>query len=230
MKPYYDEDGITIYHGDCAELAPALGEFDLIVTDPPYGKEYQSNRWMQGGFDVIEGDEDGAAVVGLLVDLVRNNLRRYRHAYVFGPLDLSPLVAEGLVQEPVELIWDKEMLGMGDLALPWASSHEAIQFLVGVKSRANVKKGEGKLAARLRRGSVLLCQRINAAATVRHPTEKPVRLLRELIESSSCMDDSVFDPFMGVGSTLVAAKLEGRTATGIEIREDYCAEAVRRLV
>lgn len=229
-EPYYDDGFARIYLADCRDVLDEVGEFDLLVTDPPYGIEYVSNRRDdKPAFDAIEGDDDAIGIVKMLEQVVRQNLRRYRHAYVFGPLDLTPLVEAGLVQEPVELIWDKAMFGMGNLEIPWASQHEAIQFLVGVKSKANVKKGEGRLAARMRRGSILRHQRPNSAGATKHPTEKPVPLLRELIESSSCWGESVFDPFMGVGSTLVAARLEGRTSVGIEVDERYCEAAALRL-
>lgn len=228
MEPYFTSDRAVIYHADCRDVLNDLPEFDVLVTDPPYGIKFQSNR-RADLFDGIEGDDDPLAIVKMLEQIVRQNLRRYRHAYVFGPLDLSPLVDAGLVQEPINLVWDKKVLGMGDLSVPWASQHEPIQFAVAVKSRSNVKKGEGRLAARMRRGSILSHQRPHAAGVTRHPTEKPVGLLRELIESSSVVGESVFDPFMGVGSTLVAANLEGRTAVGVELDERYCEIAAERL-
>lgn len=230
IQPYYADGFCRIYNADCRDLLDDLGQFDLVATDPPYGVEYQSNRRDDTPqFDRIEGDDDASLWAKVMADVVRINLRRNRHAYVFGPFDLSPLVEAGLVQEPVELVWDKSMCGMGDLSLPWGPQHEPIQFLVGVKSKANVSKGEGRLAARLRQGSVLTFQRPNSAGATKHPTEKPVALLRALIESSSCIGESVFDPFMGVGSTLIAAALEGRAAVGIEVDERYCAIAAERL-
>jgi hypothetical protein len=81
----------------------------------------------------------------------------------------------------------------------------------------------------MRRGSVLTVERPNGAGVSRHPTEKPIRLLRELIESSSKIGESVLDCFVGSGSTLEAAHLEGRTAIGIEIEERYCEIAATRL-
>lgn len=228
MTPYYEADGITIYHGDCREVLPLLEPADLLVTDPPYGVNFRSNRRGER-FGLIAEDDDPSGMASLVAEIIRSHLKRYRHAYVFGPLDLSPLVAEGVVQKPVELIWDKAVLGMGNLTIPWASQHEAIQFMVAVKSRANVGKGEGRLAARMRRGSILRHQRAHAAGVGHHPTEKPVPLLRELIESSSVLGETVLDPFAGSGSTLVAAKREDRRAIGIEIEERYCEIAVQRL-
>lgn len=228
VTPYYQDDHATLYMGDCRDILPALEPADLIVTDPPYGVEFRSNR-RGDKFDFIAEDDDPSGMASLVGEAIRSNLKRYRHAYVFGPLDFSPLVAAGIVQEPMALIWDKGILGMGNLALPWASQHEDIQFMVAVKSKANVGKGEGRLAARLRRGSILSHQRPNSAGATRHPTEKPVPLLRELIESSSCFGETVLDPFVGSGSTLVAATLEGRYSIGIELEEKYCEVAATRL-
>jgi DNA modification methylase len=228
MSIYYRDDNATLYMGDCRDVLPALEPADLIVTDPPYGVEFRSNR-RGDKFDFIAEDDDPSGMASLVGEAIRSNLKRYRHAYVFGPLDFSPLVIAGIVQEPMSLIWDKGVLGMGNLSLPWASQHEDIQFMVAVKSKANVGKGEGRLAARLRRGSILTHQRPHAAGVTRHPTEKPVPLLRELIESSSCFGEVVLDPFVGSGSTLVAAALEGRKSIGVELEEKYCEIAAKRL-
>lgn len=228
MTVYYQDENVTLYHGDCRDILPQLEPADLLVTDPPYGVEFRSNR-RGDRFDFIAEDDDPTGIASLVGESIRSNLKRYRHAYVFGPLDFSPLVQAGIVQEPISLIWDKAVLGMGNLTIPWASQHEDIQFMVAVKSKANVGKGEGRLAARMRRGSILKHQRPHAAGVTRHPTEKPVPLLRELIESSSCFGETVLDPFVGSGSTLVAATLEGRKSIGIELEEKYCEIAATRL-
>lgn len=226
--PYYQDDLVTLYHGDCRDILPSIEPADLIVTDPPYGVDFRSNR-RGDKFDRIAGDDDPDGMASLVAGVIRNNLRTGRHAYVFGPLNFRPLLAAGIVQQPVTLIWDKGILGMGNLSIPWASQHEDIQFMVAVKSKANVGKGNGKLSARLRRGSVLAYQRPHSMGANRHPTEKPVPLLRELIESSSCFGETVLDPFVGSGSTLVAASLEGRKSIGIELDERYCEIAAQRL-
>ncbi len=81
----------------------------------------------------------------------------------------------------------------------------------------------------MRRGTVLRSLRPHSRLVNRHPTEKPVDILRELIESSSRIGELVLDPFAGVGSTLVASWLESRRAIGIEIEERYCEIAAKRL-
>jgi DNA modification methylase len=220
MKPYYEQDGITIYHGDCREVLPEFGEtvVDLIVTDPPYGANYINDR-----FGAIAGDVDTtSALAGVRSALAV--MRVGRHVYLFGRYDLSSLQLSGLA----ELIWDKSIMGQGGQHV-WAPQHEYIQFATFRPSQKNREDGRGNGAARLRRGTVLRYQRPHTTGVVRHPTEKPVGLLRELIESSSRMGEVVLDPFAGSGSTLVAAYLEGRRAIGIEIEERYCEIAAKRL-
>ncbi len=225
MKPYYEHAGITIYHGDCREILPQLVEdsIDLIVTDPPYGVQWESN-YRQKSFGAITGDhskEAGEVALGLCMPLLRNR----RHAYVFGQFDFAGLP----ISDVVELIWDKGNIGGGDLSLPWAKQHEYIQFFASCKSWKNYTNGQGRLTARLRKGSILSHPRLNALQVADHPTEKPIMLLRELIESSSRFDELILDPFMGSGSCAQAAALEGRKFCGIEIEEKYCEIAAKRL-
>ena len=98
----------------------------------------------------------------------------------------------------------------------------------GHQSAVARERGSGRLSARLRKGAVIRCQRTNGQATKYHPTQKPVDVLRQLIESSSLLGELVLDPFMGVGSTLVAAIAEERRAIGIEVEEKYCERAAER--
>lgn len=224
VLPFYQNPqyGITICHGDCREILPELNlEADLLLTDPPYGQSYQSNRRTEK-HKRIAGD-DGSLDVPAVLTLACTKLRRWSHAYVFGGIDLTgtPLTAQ------TELIWSKEIVGSGDLSSPWGKSHEPITFAVYEPSKANREKGAGGLTARLRSGSVLRCQRAHSGGTKKHPTQKPVPILREMIESSSRLEQVVLDPFMGSGSTLVAALLEGRKAIGIELDEGYCHDAAQ---
>lgn len=218
-SPFYDKNGITLYCGDCAEFEIAC---DLIVTDPPYGQEFKSGKSDLWG--TIEGDDDKSGTQARLAVALKG-LRRGRHIYIFGKLDLSGLPLCGIT----ELIWDKEMIGMGDLTSPWGPQHENITFANYELSKANREKGYGNLSARLRKGSVLRSLRANSERVKYHPTEKPVDILRQLIESSSVMGETVYDPFAGSGSTLIAAALEGRAAVGVEFEERYCETAARRL-
>jgi len=222
MNLYHRNKLGEIWLGDCRDLTNEVDIVDLIVTDPPYGQNYESGRGKMD-WGKIEGDMDNAvAFEGLTLSLKK--LRRGRHIYYFGPkLEIENIAAS------IPLVWDKGIFTMGSLEIPWGKSHEEVHFGVHQPSKANRAQGFGKGAARMRRGSVLRVQRIHAAAATNHPTEKPVPLLRDMIESSSLSGEVVFDPFCGSGSTLIAAALEGRYGVGIEIEERYCETAAERL-
>lgn len=215
----------TLYRCDCLEITVP---HDLLLTDPPYGKDYESGK-ANGQWGKIAGDgrDEQSEVIARLTHALKS-LKRGRHAYIFGPVDLNGLP----LCSSTELIWDKEIIGMGDLSLPWGPQHEKITFAVYEPSKANREKGYGNLAARLRKGSVLRSLRANSGAVKHHPTEKPVDILRQMIESSSVIGETVYDPYMGSGSTLVAALLEGRKAVGCEIdaqKFDMACKRVERI-
>lgn len=197
MKPYYEADGITIYHGDCLEVLPSVAA-DVMVADPPFGMGYKSG-WSGRS---IAGDNSTAVRDAALV------VWGERPALLFGRWDCQRPTGVRML-----LTWDKgDWPGMGDLLLPWGPSTEEIYVL-----------GSGFVGKR--GGSVIRCDRLVGATL--HPNEKPVPLLERLL--CHCPEGVVVDPFMGVGTTLVAAKQLGRRAIGIEIEERYCEIAARRL-
>lgn len=204
MKPYYQHGGITIYHGDCRELDCSA---DALVTDPPYGIAFESgSRRLLGNARSIKGDED-TSLRDFAIDWFE--LDAARPALVFGSWK---------VQRPAEtrgvLIWDKGgALGMGDLSLPWKFDHEEI-YVLG-----------GGFVGRRDSGSVLRFAPEQSMGRW-HPHQKPLRLMMRLIAWTAGV---VIDPFMGSGSTLVAAKDLGRQAIGIEIEERWCEVAAKRL-
>ena len=212
MTPYYDDGQITIYHGDCRDVMPTLEEgcVDLVLTDPPYGISYKSG---------MTGHDGGTALPGIAGD-ADTSLRDYVLASVQAP---ALMFGSWKRSKPkgcrAVLIWDKgEHVGMGDLSLPWKPNTEEIYVI-------------GKGFAGHRGTSIL---RFPAPVTWNstsngrtHPHEKPVALLVALLSKHS--GQTVFDPFMGTGSTLVAARSIGRRAIGIELEEKYCEIAVKRL-
>lgn len=224
---YYAGPLATLYLGDCRTVVPTLPRqsVDLLVADPPYGVNWQSGRRHER-FDAMSGDDGLTDWPAILGEVTRHVLRNCRHVYVFGyrPEDLSamPLGAT------IEGVWDKSIIGPGALDSPWAPQHERIAFGVYNWSQRNRENGSGRLAARLRQGFVLCVQRPHSGQ-VRHPSEKPVALIRQLVESSSCLGETVLDPTCGVGSTLVAAVLAGRKAVGIDVDERYLSIAATRV-
>lgn len=231
----YQSERCTLIWGDCRDpgvIASVPDWYGLLCTDPPYGVNYRSNQGKN--FERIQGDDGTVDWVAVLAEWVgpegtyTQGLRDYRHVYVFGytPQQLAGPLRLGAT---AELVWDKQMIGMGNLEIPWGAAHERLAFGVHVKSPSNRRGSQGALSARLRQGSVLRVTRPNSGQVNRHPTEKPVPLMGQLIESSTVHGDLVVDPCAGSGSTLVAAILEGRRAFGVEIDRKYAELAVTRI-
>jgi site-specific DNA-methyltransferase (adenine-specific) len=218
----------TIYHGDAREFLPGLerDSVDLLCTDPPYGVAFNSGSRTEE-FGVMLGDDGSLDVLETLKSGI-HALRKSRHVYVFG-YTAEQLAAPLCLGATAEIVWDKGEFGMGNLSIPWGSQHESILFGSYIPSQAEREKGRGQLTARLRRGSVLSVNRKCGNAVTRHPTEKPVALMRQLIESSTVMGDTVLDPFAGSGSTLVAAIVSGRKAVGIELDGKYLDVMLKRV-
>lgn len=225
----------TVIWGDCTDpavIASVPAGYGLLCTDPPYGVSFNSGR--SDTFTEIAGDDGSIDWPAVLAEWVGPEgsltcgLKDKRHVYVFGyrPEALTgPLRLGG----SAELIWDKVSFGTGDLSLPRGPQHEPITFGVHVKRRAGRTGGDGRLAARLRQGSILRYQRPNAGSAIRHSNEKPVPLMADLIESSTVRGDLVVDPCAGSGSTGVAAVLEGRRCFLVEIDRTYAELAVTRV-
>jgi DNA modification methylase len=227
MSTIYESERARVVLGDARDVLAKMPKesVDLVVVDPPYGVEWRSNLRSER-FDAMEGDgvneRDGVR------EILEHSVRlvgQQRHLYVFGPAD----VLDGLkISAPVELVWDKIKNGAGDLSAPWGPAHERINFMVS-RYRHGGKAGmDGGPPARLRKGSVLRAMP-RTGRKVRHPSEKPVALLCELIESSSKADELVLDPCAGSGSTGVAALLRGRRTLVVESHEPYAELAASRI-
>lgn len=220
MKPYYEDESVTLYHGDFREITAWL-EADVLVTDPPYGMSYESNinrdkRNAKVGRP-IAGDTDLTARTDCL------EMWGTKPALVFGTWRTAK--PDGT---KVTLTWDKGVSpGMGDLTLPWGLSTEEI-YVLGAWPPIT-PGGRASTGGTPSRGpSVLRVDTINSAAKDRpdHPTPKPVPLMAQLIAKTVGI---IAEPFAGSGSTLVAAKHLGRKAIGVEIEERYCEVIAKRL-
>jgi DNA modification methylase len=208
-EPYYQDDVVTIYHGDALELADIVAKAQVMVTDPPYGIAYVSNQIGKFKGRDIAGDDNTAARDAILSVWEGP-------AAVFGSWKMPRPAGVKAI-----LTWDKgEGVGMGDLSLPWRPNTEEIYIL-----------GEGWRGHRgssvIRDTSVVSWTGNGRGPRRLHPTEKPVPLLQQIIAKAPD-HPVVVDPFMGSGTTLRAAKNLGRRAIGIEVREDYCQVAAER--
>ena len=206
MTPYYEQDGIVIYHGDCREVLPTLAiESPVVVFDPPYGINHQSSHGASWQNTEIKNDSDTAVRDWVVRRFVGCPLA------VFGTWKVSRPECRAV------LIWDKgPAFGMGDLSFPWKPSFEEI-YIIG--DGWSGRRDEGVL-----RGPPVVSWESKGR---RHPHEKPVWLMSHLISKTPC--EVVIDPTCGTGPTLRAAKDLGRRAIGIEIEERYCEIAANRL-
>lgn len=222
----HQTDLVTLWHAKAEHVLPTLTteSFDLICTDPPYGEDFTSG-FRSESFGTIDNDSqaDRATIHEVLRECVRL-VGQNRHLYVFGPAD----VLEGLkVSDTADLVWDKGVIGPGNLQSTWGPAHESITFAIS-KHRHAGQTGSSSPAVRLRKGSVLRFMR-PTGRKVRHPNEKPVALLRELIESSTRAGDIVLDPFAGSAATGVATLLTGRRAVLVESDKRWLDLAIARL-
>ena len=208
-KPYYQDDWCTIYHGDCREILPQLEPVDLVLTDPPYGIDWNTDytRFTNG---MRSGQRKK-------YDKIQNDNNPDIQDVVFGDWELicwgAHLFPWKIKNIGSWLVWDKRfdngtaMLADAELAY-WNHGHGTYIFK---------HTWQGMIKDKSSIPSVRM-----------HPNEKPVPLLKwciNLVKSKGV----VVDPFMGSGTTLRAAKDLGRKAIGIEIEEKYCEVAVERL-
>lgn len=219
MKPYYEEDGITIYHGDCREALQRI-TFDAVVTDPPYGVNLTAKRAKQRGGSIAVRDgsysfddtpEYIAAVVVKVIDACREKARRValtpgtRNMWLYPPAD------------DVGCFFSAAGTGMGKWGFTcsqpilYYGSDPYLEACLGARANS--------------------CGQTypNDANEYDHPCAKPIAMMRWLVGRATSPFDVVLDPFMGSGTTLVAAKNLGRKAIGIELEEKYCEIAAKRL-
>jgi len=206
MTPYYQDDAVTIYHGDCREILPTLDSVDLVLTDPPYGMKYQpdkshptNTRRSTREWEPIYGDDSPFGPAPWLV---------FSAAILWG----ANWYSSRLPASGGWLVFNKRGDGMpstndfGDCELAWT----------------NVM-GAPRLFSHMWHGGAR-----SYSEPVLHPSQKPVALMRWCLGFVPHATMTL-DPFMGSGTTLRAAKDLGRKAIGIEIEEHYCEIAADRM-
>jgi len=205
---YYEDDSVTIYHGDCREIIPTLPSVDLVLTDPPYGIGVTgmqlgtgSHKWHRGEWDNDRPD-------------LRPVLIAAYHCIWGGNYFTDQL-------EPVEswLVWIKRSERFdSDRYIGSFSVVEMAWTDYGGKPKTKHHNWDGGMRAGDSSNRDFL-----------HPTQKPLELMRWCISGAPNDPQIILDPFMGSGTTLRAAKDLGRKAIGIEIEERYCEIAAKRM-
>lgn len=211
MIPYYDDGQITLYHGDCLDLHAGLREKpDLVLTDPPYGINHPTD-YKSRGRGTLANARDYAPVAG--------------DDQPFDPaplLEIAPCIlwganyyADKLPISNSWLVWDKrERQSVGDTdqadgELAWSNATK------GVRIFRHLWNGYWRASER---------------KEFYHPTQKPVALMQWALEKAKLEPGAlVYDPYAGAGPVAVACKKMGLRYVGVELVEDYCAIAARRL-
>ncbi len=226
LSPYYKDAAVTLYHGDCLDVLPQLEPVDHVITDPPYDEQTHS----RGGSVVrYDGGPDIAAIpfaalsdIGLIAGEVGRLVRRW--VLVF--CAVRQIEQWSVSFESVGLRVPRIMVWVKPDASPQFSGdrpgHGYESIVLAHPAKKTRWNGGGH------KGVFTHC-RIDRSSEWLHPTQKPVPLLTELVSLFTDEDETILDPFAGSGTTLVAAKLNGRKAIGIEKSEQYCAVAAKRL-
>lgn len=214
MKPYWEGSGIELYLGDCRKVTEWL-EADVLICDPPYGRAWKQGDtrklrgWVSDAHDGILNDQDTTvrdAALAMWGD---------RPAFVFGDLLIPAPTGSKHV-----LIYDKgDSAGFTGAVGGYRRNTEGI-YLVGAGHGSGLGGRSSVVKTRTSAGG-------NLARQTGHPHTKPLDILETLI--GRCPPGTIADPFAGSGSTLVAAKLQGRRAIGVEMEERYAEIAARRL-
>jgi hypothetical protein len=208
--PYYADEHVTLYHGDCREV-DIWESAHCLVTDPPFGIAWFAHSYNRSGRgqsrDGIAGDADTAAR-----DYVIGQWGQIKPAAVFGHSLLAPPFGTKHT-----LVWRKPNdAGLTGAIAGWRRDWEAIYLLGNWPPRNPPRSGV------ISTTSVGMWSYLNG-----HPHAKPVSLFEVICEGLP--RGMIADPFAGSGSTLIAARNLGRKAIGVEIEERYCEIAARRL-
>lgn len=233
MQPYFERNGIAIYHGDVLETLHALQplEADAILTDPPYssGTRREGAKGVRKAMNRTVDDDEWFTTDCLTTDgfvwLMRAAAIEWKRHIVPGghvlsfidwrmALPLAGAIESADLRKLGMLIWDKTYFGMGAY---FRNQYEVILHFTHGRSLPPYRHDVG---------NVLRCPPVRDGD---NPTQKPVPLLCDLLSVVCPPDGLVLDTFMGSGSVLVAARNLGIRAVGIDVEERACEQAARRL-
>jgi len=229
MTPYYEQDGCTIYLGDCREILPTLGKVDAVFTDPPFSSATHTRaRSNRGNSKDPVTAIDFTAIDFTAIDFTAIQELLTATAALCGRWFIAAMDWRHIARLERECPngWEFVRFGVWVKTNPMpqltsdrpANGWDGLVYLhrQGVKKQWNGGGAHGNwIAPVITNGD--------------HPTGKPEQMLASWAERFTNHGDTILDPFMGSGTTLVAAKRLGRKAIGIELEEKYCEISARRL-
>jgi DNA modification methylase len=231
---YYQDDAVQIFHGDCLDVLPTLEKVDHCLTDPPYSEHTHAKQWIGAALTSDGKARVSTAHKGLGFDALTPETQA-----AFCQQAARIVARWTLAFCDVESIWPwREAVRAAGLdyvrALIWDKVDGAPQF-TGDRPAAGAEAivaahQEGKKRWNGGGSRNVLRHAVNGERGAKpHPSTKPEPLMAELVSLFTDPGDLIIDPFMGSGTTLVAAKRLGRRAIGIEREEKYCEVAAKRL-
>lgn len=235
LKPYYEADGITIYHADCRQVLPSI-RFDLLLSDPPYGVTQHGWDSVDSVFEMVMLAPLAVFTTGerLLASLINAMPNRYRHVWVWDRVNhntdfLNASRRPMRSHELIAVFSAKPKYNFQPVKRPGTYKVRQTQSIsngngtYGLKGLADCY---GTTKDGLHPRSIIAVPG-SKTNTQLHPTEKPIPLYEYLLQTYPA--DITVDPWMGSGTTLMAARNLGRKCIGIEINEAYCEIAAKRL-
>lgn len=214
-----------MFLGDCLEIMKLIPDesIDLILTDPPYLINYKTNHRKDKKHRFCKEilNDNNPDIIIKSIEQFNRVLKNNSALYIFcsqDKLDFFKQEVEKYFNLKNTIIWVKNNWTAGDLEAQYGKQYEVILY---------ANKGRRKINGK-RLTDVWFFDRVSGKSLL-HQNQKPVELLKQIIEKSSNESDKILDPFMGVGSTLIAARELNRNSIGIEIDEEYYNIAKERL-
>lgn len=221
MSPYYSDDLVTLYHGDCREVTAWL-DVDVLIMDPPYGTNFTSGN-PKGGYGRRQNaagnsrhasTRTNVGVEGFTIANDNDTSVRDEALSMWGARGPALVFGSPRMPDPPgewvdRLVWDKKRPGMN--GGPWRYRHESIYVSAGFVRTDNA--------------AVSIIEAFPDQAD--HIHGKPQALMTRLVAAAP--EGVIGDPFAGSGSTAVACKTLGRRCVVVELEEHYCELIVQRL-
>ena len=247
MTPYYEDDHATIYHGDCRELLPNL-DFTFAFTSPPYNMHLRVNRTGDGF--ISRGGAESSGIISKKYETYSDDLPMVEY------YDFCDQVIGELLKKTRLLFWNVQLLTGNKRALMWLQGKYALhmkEIMIWDKQRVapsanpHIMNSRYEFIWRLSPEKTAIRRTFDGFTRTHagldniisilpmgksiagHGATMPVQLPTQLLHHFTIDDDVIIDPFMGSGTTLRAAKDLNRRSIGIEIDEQYCEIAARRL-
>jgi site-specific DNA-methyltransferase (adenine-specific) len=244
IKPYYEHAGITLYRAHWMEVVGSLDLVNLVLADPPYGETS------------LDWDEAEIAWLSAMDRIVQPTGSVWSFGslkYLSWLLRANGMAAW---RQSQEIVWEKHngssfhadrfkrvhelIVQLYKRSTPWEDVYKKPIYTSDATARTLRRKRRPAHTGHIEASSYashdggprlmtsVLYER-SCHGYAQHPTQKPLGILRTLIEYSCPPGGIVLDPFAGSGSTLLAARLQGCRAIGVEIDEAFCEVAAKRL-